>query len=318
MSSNYTNVNLTSTEQDIIITVRMFICFLSLIGSSVMLSIMIIFKRYTALSRRLVMYMTMAAFGEAVVNLFTLGLYGSTEALDGFCYVQGILQQFFQIALFMWIAVIALNLYINVVQKQFSANYEKVYLIVVGATCVVLTLIPVLNYGVAGLWCWIAKAGAGNALRFICFYVPLYVLITFVIILYIIIACNLTNERKMQEDLTKEQKKKSKALVRTLIAYPLIFLGLYFFPTINRIQDWVDPENDVFFLYLMHAISAPALGFANSIAYVIGLDPEVKQNLGKFLPCFSSATVVEGTDELVEGSSSFDEIDISSDTTSGQ
>jgi len=112
----------------------------------------------------------------------------------------------------------------------------------------------------------------------------------------------------------QSKKKKYKFLVRTLLAYPLIFLGLYIFPTINRIQDWVDPDYDIFILWLLHSITAPALGFANSIAYVVGLDPEVKYKLSKILPCMSGATPTELDDEEVSDS----DFDIASDDTKSE
>jgi hypothetical protein len=49
-----------------------------------------------------------------------------------------------------------------------------------------MAIIPLLAgvYGPAGVWCWIIKTGAGLPLRFVTFYVPLYIRIGAMIYLY--------------------------------------------------------------------------------------------------------------------------------------
>jgi len=49
---------------------------------------------------------------------------------------------------------------------------------------------------------------------------------------------------------------------------------LYIFPTINRIQNWIT-NDEVFFLYVAHVLTAPLLGFVNAIVY--GLDEDIRK-----------------------------------------
>jgi hypothetical protein len=49
---------------------------------------------------------------------------------------------------------------------------------------------------------------------------------------------------------------------------------LYILPTINRVYNWIS-NDDIFILYLGQVLTAPLLGFVNSLAY--GLDEELRR-----------------------------------------
>lgn len=49
---------------------------------------------------------------------------------------------------------------------------------------------------------------------------------------------------------------------------------LYICPTINRIYNWIS-NDDIFFLYLLQVLTAPLLGFVNSLVY--GLDEDLRR-----------------------------------------
>ena len=60
--------------------------------------------------------------------------------------------------------------------------------------------------------------------------------------------------------------------INPLIFYPLVFLLLNIFSSINRIQNAVAPKYPIFALFLLQAISDPILGLGCSIVFVINRD----------------------------------------------
>jgi len=77
------------------------------------------------------------------------------------------------------------------------------------------------------------------------------------------------------EKLEEKEKTRAREFQKKIIVYPIIFVALYIFPTINRIYDWLN-EYDSFILYLLHGASSASIGFVNSIAY--GFDDELQRN----------------------------------------
>lgn len=57
--------------------------------------------------------------------------------------------------------------------------------------------------------------------------------------------------------------------------YPLILIGSWFFGTINRIHDFIEPEHKVFWLSVLDVGMAALMGLFNSVAY--GLNSSVRR-----------------------------------------
>lgn len=145
-----------------------------------------------------------------------------------------------------------------------------------------MSLLPLIgdNYGPAGAWCWIKHDSV--AWRFVIWYVPLFVILILMVFLW---ARTLYLHRHSapswqggQDTNTEMMKKIVEDDMKTLIWYPLVYLLLSFFPLILRIHNAATDEGqDVYFLWIMTAITAPLQGACNAI--VFGLDPETKSKL---------------------------------------
>lgn len=57
--------------------------------------------------------------------------------------------------------------------------------------------------------------------------------------------------------------------------YPLILIGSWFFGTINRIHDFIEPSHKIFWLSVLDVGMAALMGLFNSIAY--GLNSSVRR-----------------------------------------
>jgi hypothetical protein len=74
-----------------------------------------------------------------------------------------------------------------------------------------------------------------------------------------------------QREDAEDIRNRWKASVR-LARYPLIFILLWIFPIINRIENLIAGDDGVFFLVLMHTICISLQGTINSLAYFLGED----------------------------------------------
>ena len=207
--------------------------------------------------------------------------------------------QFFQVAAFCWSAMIAVNLWLVIVRKRLDVDSLQFrYHVVVWSVVFICVLIPNFTkaYGPASVWCWISKAATfGNGFRFVSFFVPFYVAWFVVIVCYIWISRVAALAYAHMRDEDKERSQRQLARLRW---YPIIFVVLYIPATINRVYNWLS-QDDIFLLFLFQVLTAPSVGFVNSIAY--GLDTEVRHRIansfirrGMCSYCFGDVILDEG------------------------
>eukprot|EP01130_Rhizamoeba_saxonica_P018015 TRINITY_DN8906_c0_g1_i2.p1 TRINITY_DN8906_c0_g1~~TRINITY_DN8906_c0_g1_i2.p1 ORF type:complete len:246 (-),score=39.78 TRINITY_DN8906_c0_g1_i2:35-772(-) len=194
------------------------------------------------------------------------------------CYIQGFMMNAFSLAVMAWTLCIAFNLYMVVVKRATNMEqYERRYHFFSWGLALLFSIIPhfTQSYGRGphAYWCWISSEGSGNIMRLISWYIPLYSGITAAMILYIMVAHSIRSSTNTFHDPALD--KEVNLAVRKLFAYPLVFLILWIFPTINHLYDVVD-ENEIFFLHLMQALTEPLVGFINAIVY--GFDKGIKRS----------------------------------------
>jgi hypothetical protein len=103
------------------------------------------------------------------------------------------------------------------------------------------------------------------------FYVPLWIIILIVVILYAILFIQtyrinrLTASSQRIGKAWRKKKKDELSAYTQLICYPAIFVLVWLFPTINRMsQMFVNP---IFGLMMIHSLISPLQGFLNCIVY---------------------------------------------------
>lgn len=287
-------LTLTQHEKDMVIGMRLFGAFLSFFGSVFIMFSIIFFGRFKQMSTRLIFWLTLCNFGEAFGNIWSLWVYGQEEAREGACVFQGFILQSTQIAMFCWITIIAINLYLVVVLTHDTRKYEYFYHAAVIVISVLFSCIPFASqsYGAAGVWCWIVRPAQG--LRWGLFFIPLILMIVGVLILYGFI---IRHVRAIGED-AGHGEVHTKKLLSKLWVYPIAFAVCYFLPIINRIYD-VTAWSDSFVLYFFAAFSSSVLGFVNAVIY--GFDADMRKLWRKYLAskgCCLSWTNVDGDDQV--------------------
>jgi len=81
--------------------------------------------------------------------------------------------------------------------------------------------------------------------------------------------------KSMFETQDAEMPDKYKALIKRLKLYPLILVVCWFWATINRLQNAFNPNNEVFWLYVLQVLFRSLQGLLNCVAY--GLQPNVRR-----------------------------------------
>ncbi|XP_069105098.1 cyclic AMP receptor-like protein A isoform X2 [Argopecten irradians] len=242
---------------DILIYTRGISGVLSLIGSSFVLTMTWLFRRY-------------AAFVQG-------GIYPLGPA----CVFKGFWVTYFHWAVLLWDVHITCNLFWNVVKMESLEKFEKIFCINCWGIPLLIALVPLFagRYGPAGAWCWIADAW--DLVRLFLWYIPLFLGIFFMIIAYLYIVYTLNKKASTWHgtyDPDIEQKKSQmRNDISALRFYPLVFLLINIIPLINRIQNVTHEGEPVFGLILGQCITAPLQGALN--AMIFGADKETMGQL---------------------------------------
>lgn len=245
----------------------------SVLSTLFILFLIFLFRRYNFLSQRLILYLVIAAFFDSVA--YSLGAVGGQEE-GPLCTLAGFYLSVTDWAVVVWVCNITVNLFWNVVVLRPSNLYLEVFYVVVSVVVpVFFSLFPFIDssYGPAGLWCWINNdREAGKYLRFFVWYIPIWLVTVGLFVMFLIIIVKLTWEVRRWDPYNPESQRKRDLIrreIKPLILYPFAFLLLNIFPTINRIQNAIEPDNPIFALYLLHAFTSPLLGFGCTIIFVV-------------------------------------------------
>lgn len=202
------------------------------------------------------------------------GIYlGDGNVDNSLCRFQAFVIQFGSMGEVFWTAVIAYSIREVVLIQPRNVRIEdkmNTYHMFVWGTAFVSSILPFFSnsYGDADGWCWISKYGDhsptwGTFWRMICFYIPLWVTIVFIIVVY----------RKTLRvlDRTAENFKRMRW-------YPLVLIVIYFFATLDRVWQLFADAN--YELCVFRVFFASLAGFFNALIY--GWTPAVQD---KFRTC---------------------------------
>ncbi|ELR19162.1 slime mold cyclic amp receptor protein [Acanthamoeba castellanii str. Neff] len=271
-------------EELTLLLVRVIMSGISLVACLLMLATLCGFRKYQTVAGRLVMVLTSMVGASASVNLLTPLVHLNA----GLCIFQGVAMQFADSASGVWTVIIAVNVFLIVVANYRETDKFEVWYHVVGwPIAVVFTVLPATttSYGETAIWCWIrSDATLGNVWRFACFYVPLFVCLLAIAALYLLIFLRLSHTFAELPGSAKSAKvvENERRMLRSLAAYPLIFLFVWLCPTINRIYGWASGDDEVFGLLLVQSFTVGSQGLLNSLAY--GLDSHTRRRRRKQRP----------------------------------
>ncbi|KAI5669593.1 hypothetical protein M9H77_19446 [Catharanthus roseus] len=270
--------NLTASDRQILTAVNTGASSLSLVGSGFIVLCYLLFKELRKFSFKLVFFL---ALSDMFCSFFSII---GDPSKGFFCYAQGYTTHFFCVASFLWTTTIAFTLHRTVVRHKTDVeDLEPVFHLYVWGTSIVMTVIRSIgneNQHIhrLGTWCWAQTGRTGKAVHFITFYAPLWGAILFNGVTYFQVIRMLNNATRMAVGMSERYQFDSRPDIKVLNRwgyYPLILIGSWFFGTINRIHDFIEPGHKIFWLSVLDVGMAALMGLFNSIAY--GLNSSVRR-----------------------------------------
>lgn len=268
---------------------------ISFIGCLLVIGLIVLFKKYLFFNQRLILYLTIAAALNTLSMLIEATVYyPQTEAFKHYCRFTGFFQQVAGWTQLLAISCITVELFLKVVLKWQTnkLHIEAVILVVIFVVPLTFNWVPFIKdtYGLSGPWCWIKsynenctkKDAFGQTLSIALWYGPIYPILLILSLLYIIILISIWHQKYRYEGMYDPERLIRRNLmlkeVRPLLWYPLIFLIIEIFPSINRVYDLVNMEKEYpEVLWWLHAIVTPLEG--GLIAAVYAVDPETRKRL---------------------------------------
>ncbi|XP_077230610.1 G-protein coupled receptor 1-like isoform X2 [Tasmannia lanceolata] len=234
--------NLTGKERRILTSVNSGASALSFGGSAFIVLCYLLFKELRKFSFKLVFFL---ALSDMFCSLFNIV---GDPSKGFFCFAQGYSTHFFCVASFLWTTTIAFTLHRTVVRHKTDVeDLGPMFHLYVWGTSLAMTVMRLIgsDYGRLGAWCWTQTGRTGE------------------------MAVGMS-ERPHQFNARADMK----ALNRWGY-YPLILIGSWAFGTVNRIHDFIQPGQKIFWLSFLDVGMAALMGLFNSIAY--GLNSSVRR-----------------------------------------
>ena len=244
----------------------------------------LISKKHLFFIQRLILYMSIAVFLNSlsvVLRVQRVAALGGRrhDSLHPLCVFTSFVDQTTSWSALIAICCITCSLLLNVLLLRSVEMLEKVYVALIFVVPLSFNWIPFIkeSYGEAGAWCWIRSEDKNcntlqfaHTLQFVLWYVPLYVVLVVLFVVYIFIVCRVRRLRrhwdgKFDPSIKANRKKMFKEF-RPLIWYPFIYLVLVILPTINRIHGAFSSEPSLT-LWVLHALFSPLRGGFIALAY---------------------------------------------------
>jgi len=222
----------------------------------------IVSKKDRTVISHLVVCLAVANMGTAVAWLLD-----SDHSL--MCTLQAIGIQSFEIASFLWTTVIGVTIFRNRNKVKWEFNY-----ILSHSVCWFMAFISGMIIYIAGAtgqtkmgMCWIPIDREG--FRWVYYFIAL---LSFIVLLFVYLSMwwkVFVTEQTAEEQsfLRLHEKKQKKKLQRAFFLFFLAYVLSILPQLINRTQNHFSPQNPNYSLCMLHAITAPAIGFFNMLLY---------------------------------------------------
>jgi len=272
---------------------------LSLLGSLFIVISYLTFPKLRKANGALIFWLSFCDFFSSLAY-FAIPVANGND----YCYAQGFIIQFFQIASFIWTASIALALYVVIVRNKspnigISHLVKYLHLVAwlfasvdvgIGAW---LHMFGDANYEEPGShpsWCWIKSDM--NLEKFLLYFLPFTLVWIFNAIVYILVS-------KTIHKVVKSEELRGRAF-RRMRLYLLVFMLCIGVGAINRLQNFFAPGNPIFVLNVFDATLSPLQGFLNSVVY--GMNRQLRKGWRNVI-CCHFPTEQENEPILSEGTS---------------
>lgn len=272
---------------------------ISMLASVAVIVVIVILKKYNIFVQRLILYLCIACAlnSASIVLRFGRAAYESQDTnknIQDLCIAAAFIDQTTLWSVSIAYVCLTFNMLITVVFKASVQSIEIGYVFAIFLFPLMFNWIPFLQntYGEAGAWCWIRTRDShfdhmakhliancsthelGVYLTYVLWYVPHYVILCAMLVIYIVVVAKLIINTRHWRGLysmeSMHQKERMKELVVPILFYPLIFFILNLFPLINRVYDSFHPPK--YILWLLHAVFSPLQGGFVAVLYALDRD----------------------------------------------
>jgi len=261
---------------------------LSFFGCFFVIVSYVIFKQFGYFHMRLIFYLILSDLVTSIVA--TINTYTRAQATTTklFCDSTAGILQFSLFSSLMWTGCIGHTLDQVIRKKNFSVEkYEILYHILCWGPSLgtVIYLWLTNRFGDAGLWCWINPEKSG-LYRFAFFYGPLGIIFIYNGVVYCLVSWILNTENKKISRVIEEKKEHT---IQTTFRWFLLAFFFCWLPAVaNRIQNSLQPDRPLFWLYCLHGSFTPLQGFFDALIY--GFNDELRRNyyalISRYCLCF--------------------------------
>ena len=202
-----------------------------------MIAVVIIFKKYCVYTQRLILYLAISTLSYQLVTImdfYSIYAYKEKSSLN-YCVFIGFLTQVVIWWPILSTSVIVFDVFVKVVFLKKTDNLEKFFVAGIFLSPLITSWIPFIKktYGPTGYYCWIrdkniedcSNTDFGITLRFVLFYIPIYILTGLLFIM--LITSYVVIQKKKHTFFDKKDKDHHKMManeIKPLLYYPLIFL----------------------------------------------------------------------------------------------
>lgn len=286
---------------------------LSFLACLVAMFIVVLFKKWQSFGQRVITYLIISTTLFSLATALRRVDFDKefTTADEQFCIFTAFAVQATAWLVIDSIVAITIYLFLGVVWNKFTDKYEYLYAIFIFVFPLTFSWIPFIHstFGRSGAWCWIKLIDfntckiipLGEVLQLVMFHMPLLIVLPSITIVYLIILCKLSRNRKswkgIQDDTSEYTNKIITSETAYLLAYPLIYFFLTLPLVITRIQSWVVPRSPVIPLWHISAICFSLHGTAISLAFLLNKDNRKRIRWSHIRAAFKNYIATKGISE---------------------
>ena len=269
----------------------------SAVCCALVIFIIVLFKKYTFYTQRLILYLAIAAMIHAFSFCLTRVNYSSPRPIDDdYCKFGALLNHYTAANEVLSVFFMTLNLVVKAVCNRSTVKAEPFIVVAIFLLPATWCWVPYLledGYGTSKGWCSIRTLNVDCTpyryeawLQFGLRYIPLYSLM-FITIISIMLVGIRVNMKSMKwvgrwDTVNSEVRENLKREIFSIIWYPVIFILFNIFSLINQIYSTINPnpehlpEGYIVLLYL-HVLTTPLRGAFIALAFA--LDRETRRRL---------------------------------------
>jgi hypothetical protein len=255
------------------------------------------------MSLRLLVYIQISEMFAAVSDLYAIKLYKDEQHITPLCLFQAYQTVLFETSGLLWTLCFSIFMFLVVVfNVRKKLLLEIIFHISVWPLSILIASLPFTtnSYGHVGTMCWISPSEenrAGYLWEWLVSYGPAYIIMPIVLVLFFVIV-GFVAKRNYQ----KNNANRWNAVYSKFMAYPIVFLLGWIFPSILRMYELATNDRNSFLYYtflIFEVLCNRSQGLLNVIVYIIAPIDTSNSITLKSCKCLCCATESEEKNSLV-------------------